>query len=768
MRKLCFILFLIGCVGFGYGQDYRNSQNGNNSNPAYQIDTTTFNNQTTIKIDGKTKYTDYKVISLNNDTTFVDTTLSIQKEYKLNFTRKDNFEYMGFHNMGETFNKLAYNFQGNDIFPLIGFTGEQRSYYGLDDIYYYSVPTPTSELMARTGIQQGQVLDALLTANTSKQFNISIAYKGLRSLGKYRNSLASQGNFRTSFNYTTKNKRYTVRGHMYSFDFYNQQNGGLTPESLFYFETNNPNYTDRSRLETNFTDGDNKFEGKRYYLDQSVALFSNRIPAKVKVEKSKQSVELDSLQKISKKDSHLKKKPQKLIDSIVTANTIVKDSIQKPLVLDSLTVDSAIVKTDSIQKPIVLDSLMVNSALVKTDSISLKSSNLTSSDSINTAPIVLKDSVVKKDKLSKPFLDFRLGNSLLYETKHYYFNQATTNDYFGPSFVDDIQDHTSYQTFNGQLYLQLNSAYIGSLRVKMNYFNYNYHYNSILYYDDYTIPDKLVGDALSLGADWSKKFGKINISGDASTTVIGNLNGSTLKGTVSFQQDSLFTFNGFAEVTSKSPNLNTQLYQSDYIEYNWYNKFSNEVITTFGGEFNSEKLATVQASYNFVDNYVFFNEAGLPEQSTETLSYLRVKLIKTITYKKFSLDNTVLYQNVTSGQDFFRVPEWTTRNSLYYSTFVFKGKPLYLQTGVTFKYFTSYYMNAYNPLISEFSIQNTDLIGNFPLLDFFFNFQVQRTRFYFKLENFSSSFTGRDYFSAPTYPYRDLQFRFGLVWNFFI
>jgi len=93
---------------------------------------------------------------------------------------------------------------------------------------------------------------------------------------------------------------------------------------------------------------------------------------------------------------------------------------------------------------------------------------------------------------------------------------------------------------------------------------------------------------------------------------------------------------------------------------------------------------------------------------------------------------------------------------------------LYLQTGVTFKYFTKYFMNAYNPLISEFSIQNTDEIGDFPLLDFFFNFQIQRTRFYFKLENFSASFTGRDYFSAPTYPYRDLQFRFGLVWNFFI
>ena len=761
MRKLCFILFLIGCVGLGYGQDYSNSRLGNNSNSAYETDSTTFSKEVKVNIDGKTHYTDYKVISLNNDTTFIDTTLTIQKDYKLNFTRKDNFEYMSFPNMGQTFNKLAYNFQGNDIFPSIGFTAKQRNYYSLDDIYYYSVPTPTSELMYRSGIKQGQVLDAMLTANTSKQFNVSIAYKGLKSLGKYDYSLSSHKNFRATFNYTTKNKRYTVRGHMYSFDFDNEENGGLTEQSLIYFEDNNPNYSDRSRLETNFDDANNTFEGKRYYVEQSVALFSNRILAKTEVEKkSKELVELESLQKgprgdaIGGRDTDRRREelmrgrpPQKQIDSAIAANRIVKDSIVKPIVSDSLALVTAVVKTDS---------LLSNPV------------NLTSADSTQVAVIAVKDSIVTKSKFDKPFLDFRLGNSLLYETKHYYFNQTTANDYFGDAFVDDIQDHTSYQSFNGQLYLQLNSAYIGSLRVKMNYFNYDYHYNSVLYYDDYTVPDRLEGDALSLGADWSKKLGKLFISGDASTTVIGNMNGSTLKGTIAFQQDSLFTFKGFAEVTSKSPNLNTQLYQSDYIDYNWYNNFSNEVITSFGGEFNSEKLATVQASYNFVDNYVFFNEEGLPEQSSETLSYLKVKLIKSISYKKFSLDNTILYQNVTSGQDFFRVPEWTTRNTLYFSSYVFKGKPLYLQTGVTFKYFSNYYMDAYNPLISEFTLQNTDQIGNFPMFDFFFNFQVQRTRFYFKLENFTSSFTGRDYFSAPTYPYRDLQFRFGLVWNFFI
>ena len=84
------------------------------------------------------------------------------------------------------------------------------------------------------------------------------------------------------------------------------------------------------------------------------------------------------------------------------------------------------------------------------------------------------------------------------------------------------------------------------------------------------------------------------------------------------------------------------------------------------------------------------------------------------------------------------------------------------------KYFSSFKANAYNPLLSEFVLQNETEIGNFPVLDFFANAQIRRTRLYFKIENFSASFTGRKYYSAPNYPYRDLTVRFGLVWNFFI
>jgi hypothetical protein len=95
-------------------------------------------------------------------------------------------------------------------------------------------------------------------------------------------------------------------------------------------------------------------------------------------------------------------------------------------------------------------------------------------------------------------------------------------------------------------------------------------------------------------------------------------------------------------------------------------------------------------------------------------------------------------------------------------------KALYLQTGFGVKYFSKFYMNGYDPLLSELYVQNEKEIGEFPIIDFFINAKIQQTRLYFKFEHFNSSFTGYNYYSAPNYPYRDFTFRFGLVWNFFM
>lgn len=234
------------------------------------------NEEISVKLNGKTKYTDYKIINRKYDTTYVDTTLTIQKEYKFNFLRKDNFELLAFHNQGQTFNNLAYDFNHSSLFPDIGFRAKQFSYFNVEDINYYQVATPTSEILYRTGQEQGQVLDALFTLNFSPRLNVSLAYKGLRSLGQYRRSLASTGNFRATLSYSTPKKQYAIRTHYTSQDIMNQESGGLTAEMLQNFINNSPDFTDRGRLDVNLSNTETIFEGTRFYLDQNYKLFASK------------------------------------------------------------------------------------------------------------------------------------------------------------------------------------------------------------------------------------------------------------------------------------------------------------------------------------------------------------------------------------------------------------------------------------------------------------------------------------------------------------
>ena len=216
--------------------------------------------------------TDYKIISSRNDSTFVDTTLTIQKEYKFNYLRKDNFNLISFSNLGQTYNTLSQDFESARIIPEFGARAKHFNFMEIEDINYYYVPTPFTELMYKTAFEQGQLLDALFTVNTSNQLNFSIAYKGMRSLGKYQNILSSTGNFRFTTNYKTKDNKYNLRGHIVFQDVFNEENGGLTDEEVEFFENGNIDYLDRSIFDMNFQNAENILKGRRFHLDHSYAL----------------------------------------------------------------------------------------------------------------------------------------------------------------------------------------------------------------------------------------------------------------------------------------------------------------------------------------------------------------------------------------------------------------------------------------------------------------------------------------------------------------
>lgn len=211
----------------------------------------------------------YLKISHTSDTTYVDTTLTIQKYYKLNYLRRDYFDLLPFANTGQTFNAMSFDTEHKQLMPLFGARAKHYNYLEVDDIYYYNVPTPFTELYYRSVFTQGQITNSFFTVNTSKQLNMSIGYKALRSLGKYQYQRTSVGNFWITASYKTKNKRYVLDAHFIGQDLMNQENGGLKKEEIQYFENGEKDYLDRGVFTPNFQNANNMLNGKRYYLQHA-------------------------------------------------------------------------------------------------------------------------------------------------------------------------------------------------------------------------------------------------------------------------------------------------------------------------------------------------------------------------------------------------------------------------------------------------------------------------------------------------------------------
>ena len=596
------------------------------------------------------KIEDYLIINHQGDTIIVDTSLTINKFHKINYLRKDNFELIPFSNTGHTYNDLSYSVDKVKLFPSFGSRAKHFSYMEIEDVNYYDMPTPFTELMYRSAFEQGQLLDALYSVNTSRKFNFTISRKGLRSLGNYQHFLSSSSNFRFSTNYNSENKRYMLRTHYVSQKFFAEQNGGIRDQDIIDFENGTDQFLDRSVFDPYFENADNELVGRRYYVDHSYNLSK---------------------------------------------------------------------KTDSII------------------------SNMLS-----------------------------IGNTISYEKRFYKFNQSSANEYFGESYnFSGIDDKSRLRSFLFKIDADYKTKNIGDFNLGLEYNNHKYNFGNIDSLNISGIPDGIKHSGMTIYGSYSKRTNKFNINANFSSSISEDISGNSLYGNLSYKLNDDIDIMGNISISSHQPNYNFSLFKSNYISYNWENSFENIENREFNLEFKSNKYFNLSLDYIGIKNYTYFTKDNLnaikPFQYSDNINLIKLRVSREFSINKFFFDNQIQYQKISNASGVLNVPEIIARNSIYYSSHLL-DKALFLQTGFSISYFSKFYMNSYDPLLSEFYVQNSKKIGGFPLIDFFINAKIQQTRLYFKLEHFNSSFTGYNFYSAPNYPYRDFSFRFGLVWNFFL
>ena len=628
---------------------------------------------------------DYKIFFLDGRVETIDTSLTIYKDYKFNFLRQDIFELLKMPNVGQSYNKLGYSLNYKFDHPKLGASAKHLNYFEEEDIGYYSVPTPFTEIYARSTFEQGQVLDALVSINLSREFNLTLAHKGYKSLGKYINTKSRGNQFRLSTNFNSKNNRTKFKFHLTSQNLFNQESGGLTSEGIYFYEQA-PNYFVLDDFGNQIENEDGSFEMIEYdgYLDRS------RLPSFL------------------------------LSESSFYSKRVFFD-FNRSLIYDN-------------EKDISIISA---------------------------------------------------GAQFKHEYKKIEYNDPRNNALFGDVYEGiSVTDKYRYNLQKSTVYIQSNLDKLGKL--KFNVFNISSNNK----FKEYQIENSELQYAVNnkqsaFMLEWDKKFKFFELELEFNKSLRESFISDYLQ--LSFTSNSIKNFEiKLNALNSKfSPNLNYILYRSAYKDYNWYNpNLKNQEVFSLLTELSYKDLIKLSGEYYSINNYTFFRELTnaltgemdlsrkvVPNQIESEIKYLKIKLFSKIDFGSFSFVNTGQYQQKDQkleidGLATLNIPEWITRNTLMYSKKVFNNS-LYIQTGITFNYFTKFYADYYNPLLSEFVTQNYKEIGNYPRFDFFFNAKIQQTRVFIKVEHLNSSFTGYDFYSDIFNPYRDLSVRFGLVWNFF-
>ena len=603
--------------------------------------------QDTLDKSPKADIKKYISINIQGDSIYLDTTLTIKKHYKFNYLRKDNLELLKYSNIGQTYNNLTHRFDDLSFLPEFSFSSKSHAYLSSNDIKYFQVPTPLTEMVFKTVMKQGQHTDVFFTTNTSENFNFSIAFKGLRSLGNYQNILSGSKFFRFTTKYNSSNERYNFKMHFVSQGFENKENGGLNDESILNFESEDPLFNERSKLSVKFEDATNYFSSKRYFLDHQFLL--------------------------TKK----------------------------------------------------------------------------------------KDSVNNK---------FSLGHKFEYETLSSSYVQNVASSFYGditPG-LNNVDDKAEIKTTLNEFYTDLSSNFFG--KIKVIYTNYNYSYKSN------SLSNEQVGfnqNENAISFKLNKNLFNHSLKATVTKNLFGDRLGNLINLNISSNAENNLKYSLGLNIISKHPGFYYELYKSGYSDINWENDIKQTQIKNIFLDLQSNLIGNLNLDFRLIDNYTYFSliseeKTLIPavNQNSSTIDYLKIKWNKEFKFGKFALDNSLVYQNVAQDGNFLNVPEFLSRNTIYYSNTVLKGA-LFFQTGLSVKYFSKYYSNEYNPLISSFHVQNDKKIGGFPMIDIFVNAKIKQTRLFLKAEHFNSTFSGNNFYSSPSYPYRDFVIRFGLVWNFF-
>lgn len=219
---------------------------------------------------------------------------------------------------------------------------------------------------------------------------------------------------------------------------------------------------------------------------------------------------------------------------------------------------------------------------------------------------------------------------------------------------------------------------------------------------------------------------------------------------------------GYVDFSNRKPSYFLRKYVSNH--YIWNNDFGKTRRLRFGGIVEIPVSRTsINVGLENVQNLVYFNEAGVPEQFGGNVQVFSASLNQPLRFGIFNWDNQVTYQR-SSNQRVIPLPQLTLMTNIYLR---FRVATLYAQIGADLTYMTRYSALGYNPAIMSFTNCWIEQTGNYPVMDVYANLKLKKVKFYVLYSHANQGlFGGSNSFSALNYPLNPARFLFGLCVDF--
>ena len=197
--------------------------------------------------------------------------------------------------------------------------------------------------------------------------------------------------------------------------------------------------------------------------------------------------------------------------------------------------------------------------------------------------------------------------------------------------------------------------------------------------------------------------------------------------------------------------------------FRWINQFKKENIAQFKVFWNYQKY-NIAVSYHFLNNLVHLSEELRPVQNKNNGNLFQCSAYIPFRYKNFGTTANLNVQYC--DKEVVHVPSFAGKLSIYYIFELFK-KRLKIQIGSDFMYHTSYYADAYLPVLHKFYYQKSQSVGNFLFMDVNLTINIDRINFFFRAGNLLAPALQYGNFTTPNYPVNDFLLSLGLSWRFF-